>query len=207
MIDWAGIIATNGQTLLVNAAAALGVIAFHGWSIAFLARLLGDRGPGHDGRLSLNPFQHLEPAGFVAAIFFRIGWIRPVEADHRELKGGAGGLVLLVGLSLAALVALALALDLARGPLLRAFAGADMAVNLIGLIEVAVEMLVLFAVLNLLPLPPLTGGMLLAVVAPRAAAVLRRHQALVAIALALGVATGVPGRVSGRLADALAGVF
>ena len=38
------------------------------------------------GRLTLNPLKHINPFGFVAMLFFRVGWANPVPINTRNFK-------------------------------------------------------------------------------------------------------------------------
>ena len=53
---------------------------------------LGDPGPRHDGRLTFNPFAHLDILGGISAVLFSVGWIKPIAIDPAELRPGRAGL-------------------------------------------------------------------------------------------------------------------
>jgi hypothetical protein len=207
MIDWSAILATNAQAVMVRAVAVAVLLGFHGGSIALLAKLLGDRGPEYDGRLSLNPSRHVEPVGALVPLFFRYGWILPVEVDPAALRGRAWGLVAIVLGSLALLLVLAFVLWQVRAPILLQFPRSALAITLVGILEVTADLALRFAVLNLVPLPPLTAGMVLAGLAPALMARLRDHMLYVALAMGLLVALGVADRVFGPLVAALRGLI
>ena len=59
-------------------------ITFHEFAHAFAAVKLGDNTPRNQGRLSLNPLNHMDPFGFVLLIFAHIGWGKPVEINPRN---------------------------------------------------------------------------------------------------------------------------
>ena len=63
------------------------VLAVMGFSLAGFARLLGDKGMIHDGKLSLNPLTHIDIFALVAGVAGRIGWLRPVNIDPLECRG------------------------------------------------------------------------------------------------------------------------
>ncbi|WP_227419975.1 zinc metalloprotease [Roseitranquillus sediminis] len=207
MIDWSAVFATNGQAMLFRLAAVALILAVHGYSLALLARLLGDRVSADQGRQSLNPFDHAEPFGALLPLFFRFGWIRPIYPDPRRLHGGFLGLIGIWGASLALLLLLSSLLWQVR-PFVMDVVPRDTGGTLVGLIQVAADMSLHFAALNALPLPPLTGGMLLAGVVP---ALRRRMEGWVllacAMAMSLAVASGkaaaLLGPVVGLLRTAL----
>ncbi|MCX6097396.1 MAG: site-2 protease family protein, partial [Caldiserica bacterium] len=53
------------------------VITIHEYFHAWTAWKLGDTTPVETGRLSLNPFRHLDPLGTIALLLFHVGWARP----------------------------------------------------------------------------------------------------------------------------------
>ena len=50
------------------------------------AYLLGDPTARNMGRLSLNPFRHLDPIGFLCLMFFRFGWAKPVPINPYNFR-------------------------------------------------------------------------------------------------------------------------
>ncbi|MFN3283402.1 MAG: site-2 protease family protein [Pseudothermotoga sp.] len=54
---------------------------------ARLAIFFGDQTPAKVGRVSLNPFVHLDPIGTITFIFLDFGWSRPVPIRPWNLKG------------------------------------------------------------------------------------------------------------------------
>lgn len=151
--------------LLMRAISAVVVFALHGFLLAGCAYLLGDRGPKYDGRLTLNPFAHVDVFGLVAAATARFGWIKPMRIDADQLRFGRLGLVICWLGSLAATL-LVVRLLLLLQPLATAWAPTSASLGLFGWFGHFSDMAVWFVIFNLLPLPPLTGGLLLAAVAP-----------------------------------------
>lgn len=178
------------QQILLRAGAFLVVIAIHGLALAGIARVLGDRGPGYDGRLTPSPLSHLDLIALVGAVLFRLGWIRPIAIDPAQLRLGRFGLVVCVIGSLAmTLVAVALLQKLRIIAITTLPAGgADVVTNLLATTG---QLGVWFAILNLLPLPPLTGAHLLVAIAPRLRPRLRQYHLYAVALLAALAATGV----------------
>jgi Zn-dependent protease len=61
-------------------------LSFHEFAHAFMSNLLGDDTAKKMGRLTLNPFAHLDLVGTIFLILFRIGWAKPVQFDARNFK-------------------------------------------------------------------------------------------------------------------------
>jgi Zn-dependent protease len=59
-------------------------ITFHEFAHAYAAYKLGDDTAKMQGRLSLNPLNHLDPVGFILLIFAHIGWGKPVQINPRN---------------------------------------------------------------------------------------------------------------------------
>ncbi|NME82428.1 site-2 protease family protein [Clostridium sp. SM-530-WT-3G] len=59
---------------------------FHEYAHALMADRLGDKTPRFQGRLTLNPLVHIDPLGFLAVIFFRFGWAKPVQTNPSAYK-------------------------------------------------------------------------------------------------------------------------
>ena len=73
--------------LLLTIPGVLIAITFHEFAHAWMAVKLGDNTPKAQGRLSLNPFSHMDPIGFVFLIVAGFGWGKPVEIDPRNFNG------------------------------------------------------------------------------------------------------------------------
>lgn len=150
-------------TILVRAIGAVVIFTVHGVTLAYLARLLGDRGPQYDGRLTLNPFVHVDVFGLLGAVSARIGWMKPMTIDKRQLRFGAAGLILCVAVSLLVVLALAHIAILVRPALLEILPD-EMNVAVFSWIRHFADLAVWFVIFNLVPIPPMTGGLILAAV-------------------------------------------
>ncbi|GLQ08763.1 peptidase M50 [Devosia yakushimensis] len=170
------------QQIIMRVLAMLVVTGQHGFALAGIAGLLGDKGPRYDGRLTGNPFTHLDLFGLLAAVASLCGWIRPMRIDAAELRQGRLGLVICVVASLAVVVAVGVLL-LQLKPVAIALAPAAASNQITAWLQILAEMSVVFAVINLVPLPPFTGGHILAAVAPRLWALVEPRVTIIAIAL------------------------
>src|SRR5215475_1554618 len=83
-----------GQELLTRLpyliAAFLPALTFHEWAHAMVAHSLGDTTAQRQGRLTLNPFAHLDLLGTLMIFFVGFGWAKPVPIDARNFKSSWG---------------------------------------------------------------------------------------------------------------------
>lgn len=135
----------------------------HGWA----SYMLGDPTPKAQGRLSVNPFQHLDIFGTLLLFFVGFGWAKPVQVDSRYYENPKADMVK-VALS---------------GPIMN-FIVAFISLFFIGLLEKAqvpvntISMYVAtllqyialinigLGVFNLIPVPPLDGSKVLFAMLP-----------------------------------------
>ncbi len=137
-------------------AAVLIYAALQGALLAGLSRLLGDRRPQQDGRLTLNPFTQVSAWGAATAALFGVSWIRSLWYDPEHNRLGRWGVVLVSALGLGLMVALVPGVDaLRRAALLLPSTGAR-AVLLV--LEQFQAVTLASVLLGLLPLPGLIAG-------------------------------------------------
>jgi Zn-dependent protease len=192
--------------LLIRAGACVLICAIHGLALAAIARALGDRGPQFDGRLTANPFRHLDPVGAAAMILLQLGWIRPIAIDPSKLRGGRAGLILCVFGSVAATLVMVVAVLQLRIPAL-AYMPNSFVPTILATLNESVEMSAWFAALNLVPLPPLTAMHLVVAVRPSLGPLLARYSTYAGIALAALMIAGVVQPVLQPLRDMVAGLL
>ena len=178
------------QQLVLRLIAYVFIAAVHGLAVAAVAIAMGDQGPRYDGRLRFNPVTHLDIIGTASGVLFSVGWIRPIAIDPVQLRLGRVGLVIVVAAGAAATLSSALALRLVR-PFLLPLLPDTASVTAFALIEVVGELSVWFALINILPLPPLTGAHLLVAAVPACDKIVARIAPYAGLVLALVAATGV----------------
>ncbi|MFH1705517.1 MAG: site-2 protease family protein [Patescibacteria group bacterium] len=72
--------------MLISVIAILAAISIHEFAHAWAADYLGDPTPKLEGRLTLNPFAHLDPIGTAALFLLGFGWGKPVPIDPYNLR-------------------------------------------------------------------------------------------------------------------------
>ena len=67
--------------------AMLPALTFHEWGHAAMAKRFGDNTAELEGRLTLNPFAHLDLFGALAILLIGFGWAKPVPVNPNNLRG------------------------------------------------------------------------------------------------------------------------
>lgn len=178
------------QQLLLRFAGLLFVVGIHGWVVAVSAQAFRDPGPKYDGRRTPSPLPHLDPLGTLGMLFFSLGWIRPLAVDPTQLSHPRRDPILIVLVSSAATLAVALLLHLVRPLLFTVLPGAA-GVTALSLINTTVGLSLWFTLLNLLPIPPLTGSFFLMALAPSHWQTVMRFRKYSAVALAALIYVGL----------------
>jgi len=139
-------------------------IVIHEYAHGYIAFRLGDPTAMKKGRLTLNPLAHIDPIGTIVLPLilvltnspFLFGWAKPVPVNPRHFSnpitgmakvGVAGpGANLLLALGAAIMIRIAVAPNDLGGGLLES------------LLFYTIQINVILAILNLLPVPPLDGS-------------------------------------------------
>ena len=183
------------QQIVLRLCALLLIVGAHGAALAGITCALGDPGPRYDGRLSLNPLTHLDLLGLASGVLFSVGWIKPIAVDPGKIHPGGRGLIAIIVLvSIVVILAIASLLRLAR-PLLLPLLGDTSSMLVFAMIETIEQLAVWFALINLLPVPPLTGSLLWEGLIPKAGEFMRRSQIYASLLLTILAATGMITRV------------
>lgn len=137
-------------------------LSFHEFAHAWVADKMGDPTAKMMGRLTLNPFKHLDIIGTIAIIVFRFGWARPVPINPDNFRDRKKGTILvsLAGPSANLLLAVAFA-ALFRLVSLVPADPYNIVLYVLSILGLAVFYNLILTFFNLLPIPPLDGSQIL----------------------------------------------
>lgn len=190
-------------SLILSIPAVLLALTVHEFGHAFAAYKLGDDTPVRQGRLSLNPLDHVDPLGIAMLLFAHIGWGKPVQVDPRNYNRNisvekADAIVSFAGPLMNFITAIVFALIYCAlyrfGNL--AFLGSSIGFIIITIIGSIVTMNIGLGVFNMIPLPPLDGSKIFLPILPRNAKYwfIQHEQMFYAIFLIIWI-TGIAGRL------------
>ena len=161
------------EHLIAGAVALLVGLTFHEFSHALTADQLGDHRPRAMGRLTLNPIAHVDPIGALMLVVAGFGWAKPVMVNPAALRGGRRSMALV-----------AVAGPIANVVVAIGFAALFRVMGIVGvddgfflrLVALIVQLNILLAIFNLIPIPPLDGfNVALAYLPPQQAVVVQRY--------------------------------
>ena len=190
-------------SLILSIPAVLLAITVHEFGHAFSAYKLGDDTPLRQGRLSLNPLDHIDTIGIGMLLFVHIGWGKPVQIDPRNYNRNisvekADAIVSFAGPLMNFITAIIVALIYCA---IYKFAGMAFLASNIGMIIMliladCITMNIGLGVFNLIPLPPLDGSKIFLPILPYNAKTwfMQYEQVFYIIFLVIWI-TGIAGRL------------
>ena len=143
-------------------------ISVHEFSHALSAYRLGDNTAKNQGRLTLNPKAHLDPMGTIMIVFAGFGWGRPTPVSSWNLRIGekAGMAVVSVAGPISNLI-----VALVTGIIFQFYmnSGSD-SIQVARILLTVIQLNLVLAIFNLLPIAPLDGFKIVLGLLPRDAA-------------------------------------
>lgn len=187
-VDWSSM-----GAMALRIVAVLLCLVVHEVCHGLAAYWLGDPTAKQSHRLSLNPIHHLDPFGLLMMVVVGFGWAKPVPVDPRYFRKPKQGMAItaLAGPVSNFLLALVLLL-IARGVYLRALVTGQFSETWFSFLLNTASLSVGLGLFNLVPIPPLDGSKVLAVLLPdRAYSWLMRYERFGMLLLLAVISVGI----------------
>lgn len=190
-------------SLILSVPAVLLAITVHEFGHAFAAYKLGDDTPVRQGRLTLNPLDHIDPLGIAMLLFAHIGWGKPVQVDPRNYNRNisvekADAIVSFAGPLMNFITAIIFSLIYCA--ILKcagvSFFASNIGYIIISIVGSIITLNIGLGVFNMIPLPPLDGSKIFLPILPRNAKYwfVQHEQTFYFIFLAIWI-TGIAGKI------------
>jgi Zn-dependent protease len=142
-------------------------LPIHEWAHAFAASKLGDPTPRYQGRLTLNPFAHIDYIGALCILLCGFGWAKPVGVNTRYFNNPKRDMAITAFAGPLSNIVLAfISLIILNIIIVSAGALSGIFVFVYNMLFYVAYINIGLAVFNLIPIPPLDGSRLLSAFLP-----------------------------------------
>lgn len=192
---WEGADFTYILSILLGVIPSLLCITLHELSHGYAAYKLGDDTAKRMGRLTLDPFKHLDPIGLLMMLVFHVGWAKPVPVNMYNFKDPKKGMALTALAGPLSNILIAVVAMLLYGALYIPLGMSRVGAYFLQMIQLTASMSIGLGIFNLLPLPPLDGSkVLFSLLSDEAYYKLMRYERYGGIVMLVLVATGILGK-------------
>ncbi len=173
-------------------------LSLHEAAHGFVAWKCGDSTAYNMGRITLNPFRHFDPIGFLCMMLIGYGWAKPVPINTRNFRNPKRGMALsalagpmanlILGLVSAVLFGFTYAWTIYLGASGAGAFAVRCATLLVQLLELSTLYNFLFMAFNLIPIPPFDGSRIFLVfLPPRTYFAIMRYERQIMLGLLLAL--------------------
>ena len=199
-LDWSYLL-----NIVLSVVPSLLCITFHEVSHGYVAYRLGDTTAKDAGRLTLNPLKHIDPMGLLMMVVFKFGWAKPVPVNPNYFKKPKQGMALTALAGPVSNFLLALLMLLAARIFCDVAAYSEANQRILDFLLMVALLSIGLGLFNLLPIPPLDGSKVVAILLPdRLYVQLMRYERYGMILLLLLSWLGLTGNLIG---NAIMGVY
>lgn len=189
--------------LLTRVFVLLCCMPIHECAHAYAAKKCGDDTAQMQGRLTINPFAHLDPFGAIMILLFGIGYANPVPVNPARLKHPRKNFVLISFAGPLSNIVMACVLVVIYH-IVALLPESNTAFLIVNFFSYAVQMNLVLAVFNLIPIPPLDGSKILSAILPdKIYFKLMKYDRYIMIALMIILFTGILNTPISFLSDKL----
>lgn len=188
-------------------------MTIHEFSHGYVSYKLGDDTPLEQGRLSLNPFHHIDPWGLLALLLFGFGWAKPVRVNPYHYRNGKSGMMWTAVAGplsnfIIAFISVFLYFFIIK---VNGIYASDVSISLMRFFSISANINIGMGIFNLLPIPPLDGSkILLGILDEETYFKFLNYEYIISIALVLVLATGafdgILGNARGIFLDAFTNI-
>jgi Zn-dependent protease len=155
------------RDLLIRAPGILVGLTIHEYCHGLVALWRGDPTAKQAGRLSLNPFAHLDPFGTLMLLFGPFGWAKPVPVNYNNLRNPRFDSALVSVAGPVSNILCAILFGIVLRFMQIKITGEGVLLYLFLILRMAYEINIGLSFFNLLPVPPLDGSNILLSFLPR----------------------------------------
>ena len=155
-MDWSYLL-----DLVISIIPAIICITIHEMSHGLAAKLMGDNTAETQRRLSLNPLRHIDPAGLVMLVVFKVGWAKPVPVNMMRFRNPRAGMAMTALAGPVSNFILAALLLFVRGLATYPLMGLGWGMTVLELFDTTAYLSLCLGLFNLIPIPPMDGSKVL----------------------------------------------
>lgn len=149
------------QIFLIRIPAILIALTVHEYAHGYIAWVKGDSTAKNSGRLTFNPFAHIDPIGALMLLWGPFGWAKPVPVNPINLDNPKRDMIFVSAAGPVSNIILALIFGYSLRLLKLAGAYSFLSSGLIIFIHLCVIINIGISFFNLIPIPPLDGSNIL----------------------------------------------